>query len=454
VTFNRLNIIILLTFPILTLGAIKAANSVLPEQYYFSISKLAKGADEPFIVEPPSVTQRKFCELLEKHRVSAGDVQLSYINCDNLAADTARTASSFKPSAEEKDRIYKVAFQADEAARDRLGGDTGRVPREVLPPERLNQILSEARSPIGAFKAIEQHYSGQFRRLTWDQNSDIVRLFGTAFQFLEKPQTNANAAGTGGGTRSSGPHLTDEEMARIRRAHERFAQRFQSADYAKDLESIGVQDVETIVERAYNESEVARGFTRFYVEQLGEKVANDLETQFASDAIEVGNADELRQDILTEASQTGAFNYTVAALARMAPILIVAVIFGAYFGRSEVFSIAVASALLAFLLVWPILILWDTVVQSQWSDYKALFAGIYLIYVVAFFAVARTGALIGAAISEGLGYHARLEAPAAETEHAETGRQRYAREIFVSCVASAVFSFVAFSVNLIVPLYS
>jgi hypothetical protein len=144
---------------------------------------------------------------------------------------------------------------------------------------------------------------------------------------------------------------------------------------------------------------VPRDFAGFYIDQNEPIVKAALRSEFEASNIDLSDAAEVRQQILSQASQTGIFSYIVAALARVLPIFAVALLFGAYFGRREVTSISVGAGLLAFLLVWPILLLWDTVVQSQWAEYTTLFICIYLFYVVAFFAVAHSGSLIGAALS-------------------------------------------------------
>jgi hypothetical protein len=88
-------------------------------------------------------------------------------------------------------------------------------------------------------------------------------------------------------------------------------------------------------------------------------------------------------------------------------------------------------------------------VQSQWAEYKPLFIGIYLLYVVAFFAVAHSGSLIGAALSRSLGIRKTLDETTAAID---TSGRIHSREILASLICSGIFSFLAFSLNLIVPL--
>jgi hypothetical protein len=80
---------------------------------------------------------------------------------------------------------------------------------------------------------------------------------------------------------------------------------------------------------------------------------------------------------------------------------LIGLILGFYFGRGELFSASFAGALAAFLLTWPIMLMWDRVVQSMWHDKKLIFLAFYAVYIISFFLTARVGALIGVRMREG-----------------------------------------------------
>jgi hypothetical protein len=243
--------------------------------------------------------------------------------------------------------------------------------------------------------------------------------------------------------------LKPDEIAGIKAAHQRFAAGLAGLDFGRQYKPISVTDIETLLGSIYSAGGVPRDFAGFYIDQNEPIVKAALRSEFEATNIDLSDAAEVRQQILSQASQTGIFSYIVGALARVLPIFAVALLFGAYFGRREVFSISVGAGPLAFLLVWPILLLWDTVVQSQWAEYKPLFIGIYLLYVVAFFAVAHSGSLIGAALSRSLGIRKTLDETTAAID---TSGRIHSREILASLISSGIFSFLAFSLNLIVPL--
>ena len=54
---------------------------LLPSQYYFSFSKLVAGDRGPFLVDPPSVTGAKLCELLRANGISPETMQSTSVDC-------------------------------------------------------------------------------------------------------------------------------------------------------------------------------------------------------------------------------------------------------------------------------------------------------------------------------------------------------------------------------------
>jgi hypothetical protein len=447
---DRLNLIVLIIFPILALGTIKLTNMVLPAKYYFSLSKLAKGADEPFIVDPPSVTEAKFCELLGKYEVEASDVNLPYIDCENLDSRSGQTVTAYTPSVDERDLIYRLAFQNDQRAIAALAADVNAVPRQPVDDERLRNILLTARSVKAAYDSLAFDYANRYRNLSYNSDGQLGGLSSSVFQ----PVTSQHQRPDSGFQQSqfnqpTEPSLPRAEVERILQAHQNFLNAYNSADLAGSVRNIAASDIDTILKDLYAADAIPQSFAQFYAAQAGDRVEQLLKTSFAQASLDLGNADKVRQEILSDVSQTGIPGYVLSALARVAPIFFVAILFGVYFGRREVMSISAAAGLLAFLLVWPIILLWDTVVQSQWASYREIFLGMYLLYIIAFFAVARSGALIGAYFGEKIDWHKPV-APEAGDE--ATPPKGYGKEIFVSLMASTIFSLVAFSINLILPL--
>ncbi len=445
---DRLNLIVLILFPIIALGTIKLTNMVLPAKYYFSLSKLAKGADEPFIVDPPSVTEAKFCGLLKKYDVESGDVNLPYIDCDNLGAAGQQTVA-YKPTADERDLIYRLAFQNDQRAIAALSADINAVPRQPMAQERLEEILNTSRSVKAAYDALSYDYANRYRNLSYSSDGQLISFSNAVFQTITSQHQRPESGFQQSQFNQQQPSLSPEEMARIRQAHQNFLNAYYSANLSSSVHNIAASDIDTILKDLYSADTIPISFAQFYTAQPADKVQDLLKASFAQANLDLDYTEKVRKEILSDVSQTGIPSYAVSALARVAPIFLVAILFGIYFGRSDVLSIAAAAGLLAFLLVWPIILLWDTVVQSQWASYREIFLGMYLLYIIAFFAVAWCGSLIGAYIGEKMHWHKPLVQSNGDEAMSPKG---YGKEIFVSLMASTIFSLVAFSMNLILPL--
>lgn len=447
---DRLNLIVLILFPILALGMIKLTNMVLPAKYYFSLSKLAKGADEPFIVDPPSVTEAKFCDLLKKYDVESNDVNLPYIDCENLDSQSQTTTATYKPTKDERDLIYRLAFQNDQRAIGALAADINAIPRQPMDNQRLRNILLTSRSVKAAYNALVLDYTGRYRNLPYSGDGQLIGFSSTAFE----PVTSKHQRPDSGFQQSqfnqpTEPAMPQEVIETILQAHQNFLNSYADADLAGGVRNIAASDIDLILKDLYSADNLPQSFAQFYAEQTAGQVEQLLKASFAQANLDIDYTEKVRQEILSDISQSGIPTYVISALARVAPIFLVALVFGIWFGRRDVVSISVGAALLAFLLVWPIILLWDTVVQSQWASYRELFLGMYLLYIIAFFAVARCGALIGAYWGEKIRWHEPMVREASEGAMSPKG---YGMEILVSLVASTIFSLVAFSMNLILPL--
>jgi hypothetical protein len=140
-------------------------------------------------------------------------------------------------------------------------------------------------------------------------------------------------------------------------------------------------------------------------------------------------------------------SYVIAGLLRILPVFAVAFLFGIYFGRAEILSVSIAGGLAALALVWPIVLLWDTIVQGKWHDFKLTFIGIYALYVLTFFITARAGALAGSAVAARLGIWQKSPS----TVEAQSS-PKYFTDLVVSVIGSVIFSLLVMALNLIVPL--
>jgi len=195
--------------------------------------------------------------------------------------------------------------------------------------------------------------------------------------------------------------LSPVEAAAVRDAHAAFVKSLAEIRLGGTVEALTKSTVDEIIGKAYSQESIARGVAQHYRESITERAKGLLRAHFA----EVGAAplekEAAKRLIFTELVKDGLNNYIVATVIRLLPVLFIGLALGFVFGRDELFSASIAGAFAAFLLTWPIMLMWDTVVQSTWHDKKLIFIAFYVVYIISFFLTARVGAMIGVRIREG-----------------------------------------------------
>jgi hypothetical protein len=103
-------------------------------------------------------------------------------------------------------------------------------------------------------------------------------------------------------------------------------------------------------------------------------------------------ASEFRSSVV---AQTG-WQYAFALLIRLMVPVVAGVLLALLLGAQSRISIATGGAFAAFLLAWPVALLWDGIVAPRYLDLRLLFLCFYFAYVLSFFTLAWLGATLGA----------------------------------------------------------
>lgn len=372
--------------------------SLLPGKYYFSFSKLYAGASEPFIVDPPSVSAARFCELMSKHNLTAEDLGRT-VYCTETLADGATPyphgAALFKK--DEIDKIYSIALGLDSQVRSALVASGSQPVITPLSDSEFEQLLGSAKSVSGIYRQLLQAYEsqiGQHFEAAIADNVDTAFANVTAIEDAT-PDSDTHAAGI------VLKGLSAEEVAAARTAHAAFVAKAGSENLGSLAKPLTKSSIDTIIDEAYSVSNISRGVTDYYANSIKNSAGELLRVQFEQAGVKPIQQKEVKELIFSELVQDGLANYIVATLVRLLPVLVFGIALGFFFGRLELFSTSFAGAMAAFLLTWPIMLMWDRVVQSSWHDQKEMFLLFYVIYIISFFLTARLGALIGIRMSEG-----------------------------------------------------
>lgn len=379
--------------------------SLLPEKYYFTFSSISGGASSgPFLVDPPGVTGKKYCEILKRNNIDVGKLGQQEVNCSRKGSPY-----EYKFTKEQEDLIYSVAFRTDADARAKLRNTVKAIKITPLSEQQLKGILDYSANLQDALGRLKQAYGWQFQ-------SQLKELFGNgmagAYAGLpdEVKQDVLRAKDTGSA------RLSDLDKQRLLAAHQAFLAGYSGERVAKEMApAIQKSQIDNIVKYASSKKGVVQDIGGIYVDTYKDALENEIERVFVAQGISPNvkddGSEQIKSVVSTEIFKAGLHNYVIAILVRVLPVLLFGFIAGLIFGRSEIFSIALAGAFAAFLLSWPVILLWDTVVQSSWASQKNLFLIFYALYVISFFFTARVGAMFGAVLRPALPGFAKLETP-------------------------------------------
>lgn len=374
----RVNLAIVVLGAATIIGLIKLT-SLLPEKYYFRFSVLVSSQSSPFIVQPPGVTYAKLCALIRSNQLER---RTSSVNLDCSQEQT--TGPSY--GTENADAIYRVAYAIDEEVRALFERSAAIYAPQALPDEELQQAIEYA-SNIGAgVENIENRYRVQVT----EAFEELFRNHFTS-RFESLPETDEPQAGS----EESEFGITEAGRQLLRDAHLRVASQITRPLTNIKLSPMTKAELDELTKWVSSRDAVIGAVASYYTKQVAEAYGDVLRSGFAHAGIDqAGDRQRLDRAVM----DAGLSDYLTSALIRILPVLLFGLAVGLIFGPKEINSAAVAAALAAFLLAWPVVLMWDQVVSYDWQDKRELFSAFYIVYVLSFFLTARVGAGLGASI--------------------------------------------------------
>jgi hypothetical protein len=102
---------------------------------------------------------------------------------------------------------------------------------------------------------------------------------------------------------------------------------------------------------------------------------------------------EKERSIVRGAIMTGdRYLFWPALLLKLVPPFLAGFMTGLFWRERAIFDAPVAAGVVAFLFCWPVIVLWDNVVATEWNDKRGLFYGMYVAYVLSYYFVCKLGA--------------------------------------------------------------
>jgi hypothetical protein len=417
----KVNFLIVFVGAPLIILAIKAAGLLLPPKYYFSFSKLVAGSSEPFIVDPPGITAKKLCEVLAREAIPRSAFYGRIRTCDR---DYERPFTR-----EERDRIYDVAIRSDAEIRTAYREAEASDPPQPLSDERVREIAAGKSSVADAIQAVTDYYLNEIGRMFNAYDADrIAALYEPPDALDTMPDEDDNRR-----------KLSDDVVAQIVRAHTTVRNDLAGINFAQRIQPIKKSALDEILSHQDGSKNVGPRISLYYTDQVDDFVRSTITNGFARYNLTIN-----RKVVFEEINKFSWANYLLSALVRLTPVFLFGLLCGMLFGRAEIFSASLAGGLAAFLLSWPLILMWDRLVQGSWTDKKWLFFSFYAAYVVSFFLTARCAAVIGARLREHL--------PAIRGKIADGGVTW--RDIAINTAGALAINAVVYAWNVYLPLSS
>lgn len=417
--------------------------SLLPAQYYFSFSKLVAGDRGPFLVDPPSVSGEKLCELLRRNRISSDDLQTVEIDCNqNAAAGQSASTSGPRFSPQEIDTIYNSVLVNSGALQQRSQQLASQFTLTPMTDEQLEEVLNRAQTVDAAVKALTLQYRYQVGQgIEQPLRQNVEQLLAR----LPEPQYT-------GTTREqlSLPPLSEKERARLRAAHAAFIAEVNARISQATPQPVRKSDLDGFVENAWGKYGLTSKITEHHSDPIKTAIETALTNAVAAQGFQLRSSDELQQMVFTELSAAGLRDYAASALIRLAAVLLFGIAAGIAFGRHEFVSISVAAALAAFLLSWPLMLMWENLVDPRWNDQRPLFLVFYGVYILSFYFTARFGAVIGALIRRGV--MRRSEPLLTTAGNSAAANAVTFRDFIINLGASVFINIAVYATNMVIPL--
>src|SRR5215813_1243572 len=378
----RVNLLITFFGAALIILLIKATPLLLPAKYYFDFSNLVGGSSEPFIVDPPGVTGQKLCELIAKYGVPPDSFR-KRIACDE-------DYENLEPfTAEEVDEIYGIALRSDDRIRKSFIDAAAKRSFTSLSDDEVASLVSKESNTASAFDLIFKEYARTLSGLVEEGPSEILEelyaRFGAPPGSMNPPDSTVT--------------ISKEDIDRLVQANRSIRGELKVGPYAMGILPIKKTKIDEIFKNMHDRATLKDDIQSYYTGAMTDALHKTMSARFERLGITT-DIGVVQRNVFNEINKFSGVDYVIAILVRLTPVFLFGIVTGAMVGRGELLSISLAGGLAAFLLSWPLILMWDRLVQSTWADKKPIFFSFYAVYILSFFLLARAAGVLGAWLRE------------------------------------------------------
>jgi hypothetical protein len=414
--------------PIVILGAAAVIALIkltylLPEKYYFKFSTLVSSDASPFLVEPPGVTYARLCSIVQQRQIDDPKFAVN-LHCPSVTEKSGGGKPSY--GRQHESEIYRLAFVNDEKIRRALEAFVRT--RGPQPPGQV-EVGNALRNADNLETAVNlvaglYHQAGA-------QHVGPLSIAQVAEALRTLPVQRADPGGASSQDRAR--PIDAKVSVAIFKTHE--AVRSDMLLPSLQLQPITKKKIDDAIRYADSPENVAGSIAQYYSDQVAEAYSGRFKEGLRREGIDP-ERDRREVDGIVRAA--GLPSYLLSIAIRLAPVILFGLAIGLIFGPAEINSAALAAGLAAFLLAWPVILMWDRVVSWSWQDKRALFLALYALYVLAFYLAARVAADLGALLRARF-VAAAPEAAAGGVVAGEAVAVGFGRDLIVGLLVNAMF---------------
>jgi len=281
-------------------------------------------------------------------------------------------------------------LRADDSIRKSYIDAAGKSSFNLLSDAEVRDLASHESNTASAFDAIAQRYASTLSRLSEMGPSEMIAKL---FEKFSGPP--ANPAEPPDPTVA----INGADVDRLVQANRSFRADLNVAAYAMSILPIKKTKIDELVKNLSSRGILVFNIEGYYSGAMRDALRKKMADRFESFGV-VTDIGVVQRNVFNEINKFSGKDYTIAILVRLTPVFLFGIFAGAMIGRRELLSISFAGGMAAFLLSWPLILMWDRLVQSNWVDKKYIFFSFYAAYILSFFLLARAAGVLGAWLRE------------------------------------------------------
>lgn len=425
---SRVSVPIVLGGTIAIVALIKLT-SLLPGQHYFRFSQLVGSNASPFIVDPPGVTYARLCRMVQENRLADGKFSVALDQCPTTIPAPSHSQQKAYGKTHESE-IYRAVYENDERLRKDIEARARQLRVASIPVDEIQTEVQQSSNIDAATSALSARYQ---RQVSDELKAGLSNPPADGLTVLARVLPAGAPADSGDGAGATPqPGLDQKAAGALLRAAAAYDAGLAAPPQELRLEPVTKAKLDEIIGVTFSREDLIEQLVSYYSGQVADHYNSRFLTALEAEGISTSrDKAALDKSIRDEGLQA----YVLAALIRLAPVFLFGFFIGVFYGATEITSAAYAAALAAFVLAWPVILLWDRVVSYTWQDKRHIFIALYILYVVSFFVAARVAASLGALVHEKLPWRR----PEEKADGEEGVKLSLARDFLIGVAVNVAF---------------